>query len=106
MKHVPSPQVQEARQAIYPSLKGGRVVVTGGGSGIGASLVEAFARQGAEVNFVDILEKESAELVSRLGDAPIPPRFHRMDLTDLDALEAFFGELGGIDVLVNNAAND
>jgi D-xylose 1-dehydrogenase len=49
--------------ARYPSLAGKRVVVTGGGSGIGAGLVEAFARQGAETIFVDILEQESAALV-------------------------------------------
>jgi NAD(P)-dependent dehydrogenase (short-subunit alcohol dehydrogenase family) len=106
MKHIPSPEPQEARQAIYPSLAGKRVVVTGGGSGIGASLVEAFAHQGAEVIFVDILEAESAALVSRLADASVKPRFHRVDLTDLAVVEAFFGGLGAIDVLVNNAAND
>jgi NAD(P)-dependent dehydrogenase (short-subunit alcohol dehydrogenase family) len=106
MKHIPSPEAQEARQAIYPSLKGARVVVTGGGSGIGASLVEAFAHQGAEVIFVDILEKESAELVSRLSGAPVRPRFHRVDLTDLTDMDEFFREVGAIDVLVNNAAND
>jgi NAD(P)-dependent dehydrogenase (short-subunit alcohol dehydrogenase family) len=92
--------------ALYPSLKGKRVVVTGGGSGIGAGLVEAFARQGAETIFVDILEQESAELVARLKDQPAAPRFHRLDLTDLAALEAFFADTGPIDVLVNNAGND
>src|SRR5437870_2748239 len=102
MKHVPSPETHDTRQAIYPSLKGKRVVVTGGGSGIGASLVEAFVDQGAEVIFVDILEKESAELVARLADAPIKPRFERVDLTDLTAVENFFRSLGNIDVLVNN----
>jgi NAD(P)-dependent dehydrogenase (short-subunit alcohol dehydrogenase family) len=58
------------------------------------------------VIFVDILQKESAELVARLADAPIKPRFEKVDLTDLTAVEGFFGSLGGIDVLVNNAAND
>ncbi|HVV28492.1 MAG TPA: SDR family oxidoreductase [Rhizomicrobium sp.] len=82
------------------------MVVTGGGSGIGAGLVEAFARQGAETIFVDILEQESAELVARLKDQPAAPRFHRLDLTDLAALEAFFADTGPIDVLVNNAGND
>ena len=106
MKHVSAPEPQEARLATYPSLKGKRVVVTGGGSGIGASLVEAFVEQGADVIFLDILEKESAQLVARLADAPIRPRFERVDLTDLAAVEDFFRNLGGIDVLVNNAAND
>jgi len=92
--------------AVYPSLAGKRVVITGGGSGIGAGLVEAFARQGAETIFVDILERESAELIAQLEGTPIKPAFHRVDLTDLSILEAFFHSLGGIDVLVNNAGND
>jgi NAD(P)-dependent dehydrogenase (short-subunit alcohol dehydrogenase family) len=92
--------------AVYPSLKSKRVVVTGGGSGIGAGLVEAFARQGAETIFVDILEAESAALMAALGDAPIKPVFHRVDLTDVAAIEKFFQAIGPIDVLVNNAGND
>jgi NAD(P)-dependent dehydrogenase (short-subunit alcohol dehydrogenase family) len=103
MKDVPLSAVQSA---IYPSLAGKRVVITGGGSGIGAGLVEAFARQGAETIFVDILEKESRELVARLSGTPIQPVFHALDLTDLAAMDAFFGSLGGIDVLINNAGND
>lgn len=92
--------------ARYPSLERKRVVVTGGGSGIGAGLVEAFARQGAEVIFVDIAEKDSNALVAQLAGAPIAPVFHRLDLADLAAIEVFFQSLGPIDVLVNNAGND
>jgi NAD(P)-dependent dehydrogenase (short-subunit alcohol dehydrogenase family) len=92
--------------AIYPSLAGKRVVITGGGSGIGAGLVEAFARQGAETIFVDILEEESRALVARLAGMPAATAFYRVDLTDLAAMESFFQALGGIDVLVNNAGND
>ena len=103
MNDLPSSAVQSA---IYPSLAGKRVVITGGGSGIGAGLVEAFARQGAETIFVDVLEKESRELMARLSGTPIPTVFHRLDLTDLAALEAFFQALGDIDILVNNAGND
>jgi len=103
MKDVPSSAVQSA---IYPSLAGKRVVITGGGSGIGAGLVEAFARQGAETIFVDILEKESEALVARLAGTPIQTVFHRLDLTDLAAMESFFQSLGDIDILVNNAGND
>jgi len=96
--------------AIYPSLRGKRAFITGGGSGIGAGLVEAFARQGASVFFVDIAEGEATALVERLAGAPVPPRFQRCDLTDLGALTAAIdaadAALGGIDILVNNAAND
>src|ERR1700704_5770705 len=112
MKDVPSGATtaqtapRSARSAVYPSLAGKRVVVTGGGSGIGAALVEAFARQGAETIFVDILEKESQALAAHLSSAPISPVFHRVDLTDLAAMEAFFAAIGPIDILVNNAGND
>jgi NAD(P)-dependent dehydrogenase (short-subunit alcohol dehydrogenase family) len=92
--------------AIYPSLKGKRVVVTGGGSGIGAALVEAFAAQGCETVFVDILDDEGAALAGRLTAAGGKVRFERLDLTDLAALERFFAAAGAVDVLVNNAAND
>ena len=92
--------------AIYPSLQGKRVVITGGGSGIGAGITTAFAKQGAEVIFVDIAVEDSEALVAELSDAPIKPAFKAVDLTDLEAVKAFFAEIGPIDVLVNNAGND
>jgi NAD(P)-dependent dehydrogenase (short-subunit alcohol dehydrogenase family) len=94
------------KAAVYPSLEGKRVVITGGGSGIGAGLVEAFVRQGAEVHFLDVLEAESRALADSLGEARIAPRFHRCDLRDADAIAAFFARVGPVDVLVNNAGND
>lgn len=97
-------------RAHYPSLRDKRVIVTGGGSGIGAGLVEAFAHQGAQVAFVDVAEADSQALVGRLAETRHAPMFRRLDLTDLDALATVFtelqGMLGGVDVLVNNAAND
>ena len=96
----------EALSAIYPSLKGKRVVVTGGASGIGASIVAAFAHQGAQVTFIDIAEQEADALCISLGDAALPPKFRRCDLTDLDAVAKTFAGIGSVDVLINNAAND
>jgi NAD(P)-dependent dehydrogenase (short-subunit alcohol dehydrogenase family) len=96
--------------ASYPSLNGQVVLITGGGSGIGAALVEAFAAQGARVAFVDILEAESRALAERLGAAPTPPLFLPCDLVDIAALGGAIAEvrerLGPIGVLVNNAGND
>ena len=95
-----------SQSAIYPSLKHRRVVITGGGSGIGAGLVEAFVRQGARVHFIDVLETDSAALAERLAGAAHPPVFHRCDLKDAEAIARTFGRIGAVDVLVNNAAND
>jgi NAD(P)-dependent dehydrogenase (short-subunit alcohol dehydrogenase family) len=96
--------------AVYPSLRGKRVVVTGGGSGIGAAIVSAFARQGAHVCFLDIADEESRDLERTLANVAFPPRFFRCDLRDLEALRATFARvadaMGSVQVLVNNAAND
>lgn len=98
-------------RATYPSLRDKRVIITGGGSGIGAGLVEGFVAQGARVAFVDVNDTDSRALVARVSEgASHPPMFTRLDLTDLDALIATFrtmiADLGGVDVLINNAAND
>lgn len=97
--------------ATYPSLKNKVVFITGGGSGIGAGLVEAFARQGAKVAFVDIARAASETLVERLRhDVSTPPLFLPCDITDIDALRRAIAtvrdDIGPIGVLLNNAAND
>ncbi|WP_281399833.1 SDR family NAD(P)-dependent oxidoreductase [Sphingomonas sabuli] len=82
-----------------------RVLVTGGGSGIGEGIVEGFARQGSNVTFFDICEDESRALASRTG-----AQFVSNDLTDIATTKRTIGKLiedgGAFDVLVNNAAND
>ncbi len=97
--------------AIYPSLAGKRVLITGGGSGIGAGLVEAFVRQGAQVAFLDIDVASAKGLVERLSPgARFAPVFERCDLRDADGLGRVIATLSarmaGIDILVNNAGND
>jgi NAD(P)-dependent dehydrogenase (short-subunit alcohol dehydrogenase family) len=99
------------KRARYPSLVDKRVFVSGGGSGIGAGLVEAFVAQGAEVSFVDIVDEPSRALVESLTPgAAHAPRFEHCDITDIDAYVAAIRRaedaMGGIDILINNAAND
>jgi NAD(P)-dependent dehydrogenase (short-subunit alcohol dehydrogenase family) len=96
--------------AVYPSLAGRRVIVSGGASGIGEGIVEAFVRQGSAVAFVDVLDAEGEALVARLADASIAPIFAHCDIRDCADYTSQVGtlieRLGGCDVLVNNAAND
>ena len=97
--------------AKYGSLQGKRVFITGGGSGIGESLVAEFAAQGALVAFVDIAVEASEALCRRLAEAGwTAPLFRHCDITDIASLQAVMaelaGKLGDFDILVNNAAND
>jgi NAD(P)-dependent dehydrogenase (short-subunit alcohol dehydrogenase family) len=119
--------------ARYPSLQGRCVLITGGATGIGASLVAHFWAQGARVGFIDLDAAAGAALANRLSaatpraaagatddcsslpDVPAgatqsPPCFVAADLTDIDALRAAIdavrARLGPIEVLINNAAND
>ncbi len=100
-----------SRFASYPSLSGRAVFVSGGGSGIGASIVEHFAAQGARVGFVDIDEAASLALVDRVGSAGHPvPLFVGCDVRRIEdyqkAIAGMAGKLGDFTVLVNNAARD
>lgn len=96
--------------ARYPELEGASVLITGGGSGIGAALTEGFARQRAKVAFIDIAEAPSRALVERLSDVAHRPLYLKADLTDIEALRAAVAEAAGahgaVTVLINNAAFD
>lgn len=97
--------------ARYPSLAGKVVFVTGGGSGIGADIVSAYARQGSLVAFADRDRDASLALVQSLAAEGVQaPLFIECDLTDMDRLKAAVGQtaahFGDIDILVNNTASD
>lgn len=91
--------------ARYPSLKDRVVLITGGASGIGASMVEHFAAQGSRVGFLDFDRVAGEAVAARTG-----ARFVFCDLRDIAALRAAVAEvgqaLGPVAVLVNNAARD
>jgi NAD(P)-dependent dehydrogenase (short-subunit alcohol dehydrogenase family) len=97
--------------AHYPSLRDRRVLVTGGATGIGASIVEHFVAQGARVGFIDLDAEAAERLVESLGERRANAAFSRADLRDIAALRQAIGALretlaGPFTVLVNNAARD
>jgi NAD(P)-dependent dehydrogenase (short-subunit alcohol dehydrogenase family) len=95
--------------AIYPSLKGRTVLITGGGSGIGESIVRHFVAQGSKVGFLDINAEASEALVKELS-ASGTVHFEKCDLRDIAALRQAIAnvreKLGPITILINNAAHD
>lgn len=97
--------------ATYPSLQERVVFITGGASGIGASIVEHFCAQGSKVSFVDINCEAAENLINVIRSrGHSAPRFIECDLADISALQAAIFEViekdGAIRILVNNAAND
>jgi NAD(P)-dependent dehydrogenase (short-subunit alcohol dehydrogenase family) len=98
-------------KAIYPSLHDSSVFVTGGASGIGAAIVEAFTGQGSRVFFVDIDAGAGNKLCDRLQNAGLlRPTFDVIDATDVEALAAVVRKAsvasGSLDILINNVGND
>jgi len=101
----------ENQLAIYPSLRNRRVLITGGATGIGEAFTTAFAEQHAHVAFFDIQDEAAGKLTASIEASGHPkPIYIRCDMTDLEAVRtSVFSAielLGGLDVLINNAAND
>jgi len=93
----------------FHDIKDKHVFITGGGSGIGASLTEGFLAQGAKVSFVQ--RSDASDFCKNMQDKyGIKPMFVSCDLTNIsalkNALQTVQKQLGDIDVLVNNAGND
>ena len=104
-------QDSQSQFARYPSLKDRVVLVTGGATGIGESIVRNFARQGSHVIFLDVQDLPAAELVAELAREGCPmPEYIHCDLTDIEALRSAAQHVlaahGKVDALVNNAADD
>jgi D-xylose 1-dehydrogenase len=103
--------MSEHQYANYPSLKGRKVLITGGATGIGESFVTRFAEQGAKVAFLDIQDEAAERLATQISANGHPhPIYIRCDVTDLDevrnAVTKVIKSLGGLDILINNAGND
>ena len=102
---------QTPPSAVYSSLKGKIVLVTGGASGIGESIVEAFVRQGSLVVFLDVQDDAARSLIQNCHHLECtPPEYFHCDLTNTSELQSvmqdIFCSFPTIDVLVNNAGND
>ena len=99
------------KPAMFPSLVGRSVFISGGGSGIGECLVEHFCQQGAKVCFIDIADEASRGVVDRMrSQGQAIPHFINCDIRDIEALRQAIAEAGErhgpLKVLVNNAGND
>lgn len=96
--------------ATYPSLDGMPVVISGGASGIGETLVREFARQGSKVGFVDIAAEAGEKLAAELAAEGRAAHFTRCDITDTAAYQRAIADFAAVHgpalALVNNAAND
>jgi NAD(P)-dependent dehydrogenase (short-subunit alcohol dehydrogenase family) len=97
--------------AIYPSLNNRVIVVSGGASGIGEAIVEAFANQHASVVFLDIQDAAAQALIDRIQSSGFPaPAYYHCDLTDVAAIQTttrrILDRFKSVDVLVNNAGDD
>jgi len=89
------------------SLKGKRVLITGGAGGIGFSTAKAFLEEGSEVILTDIREEALQEAKSRLEteakDSKGMVSIQVNDVTNYAQVEALSREIGAVDVLINNA---
>ena len=106
---LPDTEFDIVTRPVFPDLDGASVFITGGGSGIGASLTEGFLRQGARVAFIG--RSDAAAFVARMeAETGTAPLFVQGDVTDIallrDALDQAADRHGPVTRLVNNAAND
>jgi NAD(P)-dependent dehydrogenase (short-subunit alcohol dehydrogenase family) len=88
-------------------LRGKRILITGASSGIGEAGAVKLAREGATIVVAARRQELLDDVVDRIIDAGGEARAHACDLSDLDAVDELVAtveaELGGIDVLINNA---
>jgi len=98
-------------EALYPSLQGQTIFITGGATGIGAAMVEAFSVQGAKIAFIDIDQDSAQKLIDKIvANGRCEPWYSTIDVTNIEQLKAAIrsaaADLGTINTLINNVAND
>ena len=78
----------------YSDLKNKKVFISGGGSGIGATIVEYFCEQNSNVYFIDINLKESKKLLAKIKKRKLKsPKFIECDITDINKLQKIIEEI-------------
>ncbi|MDT0685415.1 SDR family NAD(P)-dependent oxidoreductase [Autumnicola psychrophila] len=85
------------------SLKNKTAVVTGGASGIGKAITEAFIAQGATVHILEINTEAGEELASQLNKKEKVLFVHTCNITSQAAVKSAVEKMANIDILVNNA---
>ncbi len=94
----------------YPDLVDAPVLITGGANGIGAALTIGFAQQGCKTAIIDIDAEAISNIKKQCEHLRHPPVCFEADLSDVTAAQAAAEKaasaLGGIQVLINNAACD
>ncbi len=94
----------------YSSIEDKVVLISGGSSGIGSTIVYKFLEQGAKVGFLDIDVELGKKLENELIHFKHRPLFQKCDLKDINELKKSIStiseKLGKISILINNAAND
>lgn len=104
----PLPQYDNPNYKAAGKLQGKKALITGGDSGIGRAIAVAYAKEGADVAFVHLCEnsdaQETVQAVEKLGSKCIALKFDlRTEQNAFDAVEQTVSQLGGIDILINNA---
>ncbi|MGL4241694.1 MAG: SDR family NAD(P)-dependent oxidoreductase [Beijerinckiaceae bacterium] len=93
-------------RATYPDLAGATVVITGGASGIGRAMAEAFHAQGAKVGVLD----KAADAIAELRAETAGIESEQVDLRDIPATQLALARLqdrtAPARILINNAAHD
>ena len=89
------------------SLKGRKALITGAARGLGAGIAAAFAKAGASIVIADLLEADGEATAASLRKAGAKATFVKLDVTDEPswerAIARTIADLGGLDVVVNNA---
>jgi len=85
------------------SLKGKKAVVTGGGSGIGRAVSVLFAKQGADVQIMDLNLESITETIAEINKFNGQAVGFPCDVTNQAQVVDLFNKIGKIDILVNNA---